>query len=388
MAVTSAQPSQSPTEDLAPDDPPVGSAGATIVNKMPPGEVARAVLVLFGLGLGVYMLWRLQEVLFLLFLAILLATTIEPIVNRLRRGIFTRSTGVLAIYTVIVLVLGLPGVLLAPSFVSQTASFTQDLPTRITALRPFVDQIQPLELRQVVSTGLDQEVAVLQHPAPPTGDTIIAAGATAVHAILDFMLVFVLAFYWLMERNALKRQLLRLVPRERARGVNTVWVELESKLGNWVRGQLFLMLIVGVLAGIAFVAVGLPSPIVLAVVAAGCEVIPIIGPFLAFAPAVLITLATDPNKLLLIAGFALIVQLIESNVLVPRVMNHAVGISPLTIIVGIQAGAILYGIPGAFLAVPFAAAIQVILTHSLGGETSAGVSITPPTPNAEQSPAG
>ena len=367
------------TEELSPVDP----VGVTIVHKLPPGQVAQAGLVLFGLGLGAYLLWRIQEVLFLLFLAILLSITIEPIVNRLRRGIFSRGTGVLAIYTVIILTLGLPAVLLAPSLIAQAASFTQDLPTRITALRPFADQLQPLPLRQIVVNGLDQAAAQLQNPGSPQGDTIIAGGATAVHVILDFLLVFVLAFYWLMERNALKRRLLRLVPRERARGVNTVWLELEVKLGNWVRGQLFLMLVVGVLAGLGFLAMGLPSPIVLAVVAAGAEMIPIFGPFLAFAPAVLIALATDPSKLLLVVGYALIVQLIESNVLVPRVMNHAVGISPLTIIVGIQAGAILYGLPGAFLAVPIAAAIQVVLTHSLRGEISVGASITPPAPTDE-----
>jgi predicted PurR-regulated permease PerM len=185
------------------------------------------------------------------------------------------------------------------------------------------------------------------------------------------LLVFVIAFYWLMERNALKRSLMRAVPRDHARDVNTVWMELEGKLGAWVRGQLFLMLVVGVLGGIGFIVIGLPSPIVLGVVAAFGEMIPIVGPYLAFAPAVLIALATDPGKLPWVIGYAIVVQLIESNFLLPRVMNHAVGISPLTIILGIQAGAILYGLPGALLAVPVAAACQVILAHSLGNDTTA-----------------
>jgi predicted PurR-regulated permease PerM len=350
---------------------PNETSDVVVVHEIPAGQVARATLVLLGLGLGVYLLWRIQEVLFLLFLAILLATTIEPIVDRLRRGPFSRGSGVLVIYTAIIIVIGLPAALLAPSAVAQGASFAANLPTRIDALRPFAEQLQPAPLQGIFVNLLDQVSADLKNPAAPTGESIVAAGATAARAILDFMLVFVIAFYWLMERNALKRSLMRAVPRSHARDVNTIWMELEDKLGAWVRGQLFLMLVVGVLAGIGFVVIGLPSPIVLGVVAAFGEMIPIVGPYLAFAPAVLITLATDPGKLPYVIGYAVVVQLIESNFLLPRVMNHAVGISPLTIILGIQAGAILYGLPGALLAVPVAAAFQVILAHSLGADNTA-----------------
>jgi predicted PurR-regulated permease PerM len=358
------------------------------VHEVSASHTARSALVVLALGLVVYLLWRLQEVLFLLFLAILLSTTIEPIVNRLRRGVFSRGTGVLAIYTVIILTLGLPAVLLAPSLVAQAASFTEELPTRITALRPYAERLQPLPLRQVTVSGLDQVVTELQSPVAPKGETIVAASATVIHFVLDFLLVFVLAFYWMMERNSLKRSLLRLVPRHHTKDVNLVWLELEEKLGAWVRGQLFLMLVIGVLGGIGFVIFGLPSPIVLAIAAAVGEMIPIVGPYLAFAPAILITLATDPSKLLLLVGYALVVQIVENNILVPRVMNRVVGISPLAIILGIQAGAILYGIPGALLAVPVAAAIQVILAHTVGTSSSVGSMQVEPERLEESEPTG
>ncbi len=108
--------------------------------------------------------------------------------------------------------------------------------------------------------------------------------------------------------------------------------------------------------------------VLLAVLAAVLEMLPILGPFLAFAPAVLITLATDPSKALLVLIFAVLVQQVEGNILVPRVMGHTVGISPLVVLVGILIGAALYGLPGAFLAVPLAGALQVILAHLLRTE--------------------
>ena len=146
-------------------------------------------------------------------------------------------------------------------------------------------------------------------------------------------------------------------------------MEVEEKLGGWVRGQLLLMVAIGVMATIGYVFLGLPSPAVLGVLAGLFEIIPMIGPFLAFAPAVLVALATvDPTRALMVVGYALVIQQIESNVLVPRVMGRTVGVSPLTVMLGILLGGALAGLPGAFLAVPAAGALQVVLAHVLRSE--------------------
>ena len=86
------------------------------------------------------------------------------------------------------------------------------------------------------------------------------------------------------------------MPSQRARDVNTVWMEVEEKLGGWVRGQLLLMLAIGVMASIGYTVIGLPNPILLGVVAGLFEIVPMIGPFLAFAPAVLVGLANNPPR--------------------------------------------------------------------------------------------
>jgi predicted PurR-regulated permease PerM len=142
-------------------------------------------------------------------------------------------------------------------------------------------------------------------------------------------------------------------------------MEVEEKLGGWVRGQLLLMLAIGVMAAIGYAVLGLPNPVLLGVAAGLFEIVPMIGPFLAFAPAVLVALAIDPPRAIAVLVYALVIQQIESNVLVPRVMGRTVGVSPLTVLLGILVGSSLAGIPGAFLAVPLAGALQVILAHVL-----------------------
>jgi predicted PurR-regulated permease PerM len=340
-----------------------------VINRWPPWEVVRAGLVLITLGLTFYLLYRVQEVLFLLILAILLATAIEPLVNRLRRGPFTRGSGVLVVYTLIILAIGIPIYAVAPSLVTQAASFSDTLPDRLQSLLPYADRLQPRPVQAAAVSAIESAIQAVQSPQNPPQDQIVQAGATAAHTLLSFFTVFVLAYYWLVERPSIKRAILRTVPVRRARDVNTVWMEVEEKLGGWVRGQLILMLAIGVMATIGYFFLGLPNPVLLGVTAGLFEIVPMIGPFLAFAPAVLVALAAiDPTRALAVVGYALVIQQIESNILVPRVMGRTVGISSLTVLLGILVGGALAGLPGAFLAVPLAGALQVILAHTLRTE--------------------
>jgi predicted PurR-regulated permease PerM len=341
----------------------------TFTVKLPPLEVLRATLVVVGVGFGCFLLWQVQEVLFLLIMAILLATAIEPLVKRLRRGPFTRGTGVLAVYTLIIVIIGLPAYLFIPSVIEQAATFTAALPERLQQLRVYTQSLHPAAVAGMASGVVDNAVGAVQTPQQPAQDQIVQAGTTAAHTLFAFVTVFVLAFYWLVERAAIKRVCLRMVPVRLARDVNTVWMEVEEKLGGWVRGQIILMLTIGTLATLGYAVIGLPNPALLGVVAGLCEVIPMVGPFLAFAPAVLVALAVlDPTHALLVVAYALVIQQIESNVLVPRIMGHTVGVSALTVMLGILVGAALAGLPGAFLAVPIAGAVQVILAHVLRTE--------------------
>ena len=284
-ATTSVEPLALSPEDVGESHPPL-----TVVNRLPPREVARAALVLAGVILGLYLLWRIQEVVLLMFLAVLLATAIEPLVNQLRRGPLSRGAGVLVVYTAIIAGIAIPAYLFIPSFVGQAGAFADSLPDRLLALRGYAEMLRPAAAGQAAATTIDRIGGSLQSPAAPPQEEIVAAGATAAHTIISFVSVFVLAYYWLVERATIRRVALRSVPAYQARQVNTVWLEIEEKLGGWVRGQLILMLAVGCAATLGFVVAGLPNPIVLGVAAGLFEIVPMLGPVLAFAPAVLVAL--------------------------------------------------------------------------------------------------
>ena len=202
----------------------------------------------------------------------------------------------------------------------------------------------------------------LEQPATAAqGEQLVAAGGALAHTVFSALTVFLLAYYWLAERSTIKRAVLRMVPPARAGRVNATWLAVEAKLDGWVRGRLPIMLVLGMIAGIACAVLGLPNPVLLGALAGVAEIIPLVGPFLVFLPALLVALAVDPTKVLFLVPIAIIIQQIEGNLLIPRIMSHAVGVSPLTVILGILIGSIVYGPVGAFLAVPIAAAVQVIL---------------------------
>lgn len=353
-------------------DPASGIPTVIVLNRFPARDVARGALILMGVGLAAYFLWLLREILFLMFLAVMVATAIEPLVNRLRRGPFSKGSGTMTVYVAIVLAIALPLYFALPSLAAQTAAFAENLPERLQTLRPYAEQIPFKPVRDGLLGALDVGPRILDAP-PPTEpgqavENVASAAAGAAQTIFSFLTVFVLSFYWSLERNAIKRTVLKGVGPKWAANTNAAWIEVEEKLGGWVRGQLLLMLSMAVMAGVGYVAIGLPNALLLAVIAGLAEIVPILGPFIAFAPAVLVALTISPTLALVVLVYAVVIQQLESYVLVPRIMGHSVGISSLTVMLGILIGATLYGIPGAFLAVPIAGAAQVILAHVLRSE--------------------
>jgi predicted PurR-regulated permease PerM len=309
-----------------------------------------------------YALYLIRGVLFLFLIAILLATAIEPLVFRIRRGPFSRGQGILIVYTgIMAIIVGLL-MLTVPVFLREAGSFSDIYPRILDNARNLIYSLDERVLGPAAEKVVEK-AAVPTNVVGDDGTTAVTVGITLVEGLFAAVTVFVVAFYWLTERVAIKRAAVSLFPIDKRPLVGTIWAEVEAVLGGWVRGQLLLMLFIGVLAAIGYTAIGLNYALVLAIVAGLLEIVPLVGPWLGAVPAILVALGQDVRLAVVVAIYILIIQQIEGNVLVPRVMNLTVGVSPLTVILGILVGAALGGIAGALVAVPLAAAIQVVLRH-------------------------
>jgi predicted PurR-regulated permease PerM len=152
-----------------------------------------------------------------------------------------------------------------------------------------------------------------------------------------------------------------LLPKSRRESIVELITAMESKIGYFIAGQGALCLAVGVLALTSYLIIGLPNALVLALVAGALEAVPMVGPTLGAIPAGLIALSISPTMLLWVVVATVVIQLLENNFLVPRIMSKAVGVNPFVSLLAIFAFSSLFGVAGALMAIPIAAIIQLLL---------------------------
>ncbi|MBU4332000.1 AI-2E family transporter, partial [Patescibacteria group bacterium] len=140
---------------------------------------------------------------------------------------------------------------------------------------------------------------------------------------------------------------------------------MQKKIGSWLRGQVILMIIIGILSYIGLLILGVRYALLLALFAGLMEIIPYIGPIFGAVPAVFIALTQSPIKGLLVIVLYLIIQQLENNLIVPKIMKRAVGLNPIVVILVILIGGKIAGIVGALIAVPVATAFSVMLKDFL-----------------------
>jgi len=207
-----------------------------------------------------------------------------------------------------------------------------------------------------------------------------ALGYVASAAKVTFLAtaILLLAFHWTLYGPRTIQSLLLLVPVSRRESIGELISAMESKVGFYVAGQGVLCLIVGLMALVAYLLIGLPNALLLALVAGLLEAVPMVGPLLGAIPAAVIALSIAPSKLIWVIVATLVIQQVENTLLVPRVMRKAVGVNPFVSLLAIFAFSSLFGIAGALMAIPIAAIIQLLLDRfvfhpgTMESEVSAG----------------
>jgi predicted PurR-regulated permease PerM len=323
-----------------------------------------------GLALGFLLVYTLVQigiaaagVLLLVFVAVLLAAGLEPMLGwlRARLPVVGRAGTIIVVYvTFFVTVVGLAFVVV-PAAIGQAERIIQDLPPVFAEARAWAENVRPAALATSLTALIDSVASGLKPPEAPNPDDVVEVGTTVAELVITLATLLTIVFFWLVERPRLQRYVLAFLPQDARAGARSVWNDVEIRLGLWVRGQLTLMASIGVMTGIAYTLLGVPGALLLALIAAITEAIPIIGPLLGAIPAVLVAATVSPELALIVAGIYVILQFIEGNVLVPIVMRHAVGISPLLVLTSLLIGAAAGGFIGALLAVPIAASVEIIL---------------------------
>jgi predicted PurR-regulated permease PerM len=339
-----------------------GAAPASFWQRVTLKQVAAGTAVAALLLATLALVVALRYVFLLLFLSIVVATALAPLAERLRRWGLSQGRAALIAFTLLLTLIGAIVAMVAPFFVAQLTQVVSDLPDRYAAVR---------ETIATSRSGLIRGLAA-QMPADPfqgmMSDGGVALGATLAaglpslgRGLLFSALVLFLSYYWLCYRARAVQAIALLIPIDYRTEATTLWNQIEEKIGAFVRGLALLGLIIAILSAVGYLLIGLPYALTIAVIAGLLEAIPYVGPLLTLALAGLVGLSVSPGMAAAAVGVAAVMQLIESTVIVPRVMDRAVGVRPVVTLLALAIFELLFGLLGALLAVPLAAVFQVLL---------------------------
>ncbi len=334
-------------------------------------RVVRATLVLVSVGLGFWLLYRFNQVIFILFIAIVLGTILRPVVDWMQRRGVPGYAGVSLIYLLLLALLLGFALLVVPLVVSQGTTIAAAVPGYLETARAWlVDNPDPVIGR--LGVLLSESLSPDQAPLEQTGQEILdSAGqalgyvGTTFQVLLTGGAILLIAFYWTLDGPRTIRSLLMLIPIGQRESTRELVAAIETKVGAFIAGQGILMLVVAGMALVAYSLIGLPYVLVLALVAGIMEAIPLVGPFLGAVPAVLVALSLGPDKVIFVIIATLIIQQLENSLLVPRVMRRAVGVNPFVSLLAIFSFSSLLGVAGALMAIPMAAIIQLVFDRYL-----------------------
>jgi len=304
--------------------------------------------------LALWFLYFVRDIIFSLFVALLFMAILNPVVSRFTKWKIPRVFSVILTY---ILVLGVFGLVIAwviPPLIEQTTNFANNI-------RYFFEDLgwgsyYEGQLNQTLS-----QLGSLPSQAFKFGVSIFSN-------ILGVISVLIFAFYFLLYRGKLDKQLGFFFGEDKKGKAGKVIDEIEVKLGGWARGQITLMSIVGTITYIGLILLGIPFALPLAILAGLFEIVPILGPIIAGIPAVIIALSVSPLMALATAALAFLIQQIENYFLVPRIMKKSVGVNPLVTLLALTIGYRLIGIAGALLAVPLFLTIQILVREYFKGK--------------------
>jgi len=325
------------------------------------GTIFKAVLILGLVGL----LYYLRDLILILLTAVVIASAIEPMTSLFVRYKIPRVLSVIFIYLFFAFLITAVFYLFLPFLLNDMAEFLTALPYFIEsiqlggAINGFGEQNILGGFGEIFS--LKDTVVSLQDALVGTSGGVLQSISSIFGGLVSFILIIVISFYLAVQEKGIEKFLKLITPLKHEKYVINLWERSQKKIGLWMQGQLLLGLIVGVLVFLGLTILQVKYALLLAVLAALFEIIPLFGPILAATPAVILGFVDSISLGLMVLGLYVIIQQFENHLIYPLVVRKVVGVSPILVIIALIVGAKLAGFLGLLLAVPIAAALTEFL---------------------------
>lgn len=308
----------------------------------------KTIIFTVGLLLSLWFLYQVRSIVFLFFVAFILMTAVNPLVKLANKIKIPTILVMLLIYFGLIALISTVIASLVPALVQQTKEVTLLVPTYMQ------------NLGDMFNTEFDPNVIGGYLNSVPSNLLKIAAGLFS--NIINILALFFMSYYLVLERPKLHRYFMRFFTNHDAEvKAESLVAAIEERVGGWIRGELILMSVIGVMTYIGLALLGVPYALPLAVIAGFLELVPNLGPTLAAVPAFIIGLTVSPIIGVGTLIMAVIIQQLENNIITPKIMQSATGTQPLVTILVLLAGFTLGGIQGAILGMPLFLTVQTII---------------------------
>ena len=323
--------------------------------------IVKIVIVLLAL----VFLYIVRDIVLVLFLALIFASAIDPWVDWFERRKMPRWVGMLVMYIAFFSIIALIFVQLIPALREQINQVSTYFPRYYESAQNVISRFQIIDTNQVASPndihqsiqGISEQINKWTNPG-----NLFSAASGVIGSLAMFILVLVLTFYLVVEDRGMKRALRAITPDTIQPYLTQLIGRIQNKMGLWLRGQIILSFIIFALTWLGLTILGVPYSLLLALIAGIFEIVPFLGPIFSALVAMFFVLAQgDIVRLILVGGLYYIIQFFENHMIVPKVMQKAVGLNPIVSIVAVLVGGKIAGIAGAIIAIPLVTAASVFL---------------------------
>ncbi|WP_281888927.1 AI-2E family transporter [Paenibacillus sp. YYML68] len=311
---------------------------------------------------GVYVF--LREILTPFIIALIISYVLNPVVSLLGARKVPRTVAVLLIYALFIISVTVVLMNVIPLFMKQLTELNEHMPDVSFKAQSLVDNLNGVQfLPDSVRIGLNQSLAKLEDGISLAISEYVNGIGGVIDTVFTIFIIPFVAFYMLKDFQLMEKMTLAVVPKKHRKEIVSTLMDIDTALGNYIRGQFIVCLIIGLLAYIGYWLIGIPYALLLASVVAVFNIVPYLGPFLGAAPALVVASTISLKMVLLVIVVNTACQILEGNVISPQVVGRSLKMHPLFIIFALLVGGEVAGIVGLILAVPFFAVMKVILQH-------------------------
>ncbi len=308
-----------------------------------------------------YFLYLVSDILVALFIALIFASAVDPWVDWLEKRKIPRGVSVLFIYLILFVVVASVIYLIIPPIVQETIELGNNFPKYLEKAISTFSVLKQYTIQHGILDNIKNALGSASSNLQTAAGGVFSTVTNVFGGIFSFFLILVLTFYMVVEENAMKKLVWSIVPIRHQPYIMQLINRMQRKIGMWLRGQLVLSFIIFILTYLGLLILQVKYALVLALIAGLTEFIPYLGPLLAAIPAVFLAFTQAPTLAIFVAVLYYVIQLTENHILVPKIMQKAVGLNPIVSIAVLLIGFQLAGVVGAILAIPVATAVSVFV---------------------------